>query len=78
MESLQTARNENVVFDFLNPIERKRKSGVPVGLKNIGNTYKYLKNFHNLLKINLFWISINFKKNKKKAVILILCCRLIL
>lgn len=39
MESLQTARNENVVFDYLNPVERKRKSGVPVGLKNIGNTY---------------------------------------
>lgn len=42
MESLKTAQEQNVFVETANPIDRKRKSGTPVGLKNIGNS-SYLK-----------------------------------
>ena len=38
MESLKTAQEQNVFVETLNPIDRKRKVGTPVGLKNIGNS----------------------------------------
>ena len=44
MESLKTAQEQNVFVETLNPIDRKRKVGIPSGLKNIGNS-RYLLNF---------------------------------
>lgn len=37
-ESLQSAKNQNLMIETTNPLDRKRKEGVPVGLKNIGNS----------------------------------------
>jgi len=38
LESIETARRDNKTYETLNPLDRKRKNGVPVGLKNIGNS----------------------------------------
>ena len=38
IESLKTAQEQNVFVETTNPVDRKRKSGIPVGLKNIGNS----------------------------------------
>lgn len=40
MESLETAKRDNKTYEALNPLERKRKNGVPVALKNIGNSIR--------------------------------------
>ena len=37
-ESLKTAQEQNVFVETTNPVDRKRKIGIPVGLKNIGNS----------------------------------------
>lgn len=42
MASLATAQEQNVFVETLNPVDRQRKKGVPVGLKNIGNSEKLL------------------------------------
>jgi hypothetical protein len=36
--SMTEAKDKNYGFEPLNPEQRVRKSGVPVGLKNIGNS----------------------------------------
>ncbi len=36
--SLKTAKENNYFLETRNPVERKRKNGVPVGLKNVGNS----------------------------------------
>jgi hypothetical protein len=37
-ESLDLAKDKKISFEPLNPEQRLRKSGTPVGLKNIGNS----------------------------------------
>ena len=37
-ESLDDAKAKNISFEPLNPEQRLRKAGVPVGLKNVGNS----------------------------------------
>jgi hypothetical protein len=37
-ESLDEAKAKKISFEPLNPEQRLRKSGIPVGLKNIGNS----------------------------------------
>lgn len=36
--SMNEAKANNISIDFANPEQKVRKSGVPVGLKNIGNS----------------------------------------
>lgn len=36
--SMNEAKSKNIALEPLNPEQRVRKSGVPVGLKNIGNS----------------------------------------
>ena len=50
LESIETARRDNKTYESQNPLERRRKNGVPVGLKNIGNSIKILKILKNSLK----------------------------
>lgn len=42
-ESLDLAKEKKISFEPLNPEQRLRKSGVPVGLKNIGNSIFHLQ-----------------------------------
>lgn len=41
LASLETAKEQNAYVEFDNPVERMRKEGFPVGLKNIGNSKKF-------------------------------------
>jgi hypothetical protein len=38
MDSLQAAKNTTASFETMNPEQRKRLDGIPVGLKNVGNS----------------------------------------
>ena len=40
LNSLKSAKENNYFVETKNPVERKRKSGVPVGLKNVGHRKK--------------------------------------
>lgn len=40
--SMNEAKDKKIALEPLNPEQRVRKAGVPVGLKNIGNSKPYL------------------------------------
>ena len=58
MESIETAKRDNKSYEAANPVDRKRKNGMPVGLKNIGNSKK--KIFF-CFKILIFYKNLIFK-----------------
>lgn len=55
MESIETARRDNKTYESANPLDRKRKNGFPVGLKNIGNS-----NFLNMNNKMIFLLACYF------------------
>ena len=55
LASLETAKEQNAYIEFDNPVERMRKEGFPVGLKNIGNSnIIFYLNFDYLFESLLF------------------------
>lgn len=38
IQSLKDVKDKNIIMEPLNPEQRKRENGIPVGLKNLGNT----------------------------------------
>lgn len=38
IQSLKDVKDKNIIMEPLNPEQRKRENGIPVGLKNLGNS----------------------------------------